>query len=126
MNPHVRNLSPHLEAALCYASGSLGAEAANAGWGQRDDTLLRAFPLDRARVDSEILAYAEDPDANGPGYYDPPYDGFLRARMILSRHMRLAFEEGAPWLVEMLEPERESTAAQAAYALALEREAGLE
>jgi len=37
--------------------------------------------------------------------------------------MRPAFEEGADWLVETLE--REGVAAQATYALALEREAGL-
>jgi hypothetical protein len=41
------------------------------------------------------------------------------------RHMRLAFEEGANWLVEVLEREREGVAAQAAYALALETKAGL-
>ena len=50
----------------------------------------------------------------------------MRDRLILHRHMRLAFEEGADWLVEMLEEERESVAAQAAYALALERAAGLQ
>ncbi len=39
--------------------------------------------------------------------------------------MRLAYEEDAHWLVEMLEQEREKVAAQAAYALALGRETGL-
>ena len=49
----------------------------------------------------------------------------MGARLLLCRHMRLAFEEGASWLVEALEEERESVAAQCAYALALERGAGL-
>ncbi len=43
---------------------------------------------------------------------------------LLHRFMRLAYEEGEAWLVEPLEKEREQIAAQAAYALALESEAG--
>jgi hypothetical protein len=39
--------------------------------------------------------------------------------------MCLTFEEGCDWLVEVLEPKRERAAAQAAYALVLERKAGL-
>jgi hypothetical protein len=39
--------------------------------------------------------------------------------------MHLAYEGGEDWLVETLEPHRESTAAQAAFALVLEREAGV-
>ncbi len=64
-------------------------------------------------------------DGHGLGIHDPPYDRFVSARLIVCRHMRLAFEEGVDWLVEILEEERESVAAQAAYALALEREADL-
>lgn len=47
----------------------------------------------------------------------------MHDRLLLCRHMRLAFEEDAHWLVETLE--REQVSAQAAYALALEQEAGL-
>jgi len=54
---------------------------------------------------------------------DPPFDTFMSGRLLVCRHMRPAFEEGADWLVETLE--REGVAAQATYALALEREAGL-
>jgi hypothetical protein len=82
---------------------------------------LRAFPLDRGRVDAESLAYAENPDVHDRGRKDPPFDAFMTDRMLIHRHMRLAFKEGAGWLVE----ERENVAAQAAYALALEREAGV-
>jgi hypothetical protein len=49
----------------------------------------------------------------------------MHHRQIVCRHMRLAFEEGAHWLVEVLEREREGVATHTAYALALEREAGL-
>jgi hypothetical protein len=48
----------------------------------------------------------------------------MGVRLLVCRFMRLAFEEEADWLVEMLEAERESVAAQAAYALALDRETG--
>ncbi len=94
--------------------------------GKRNDAvLLAAFPLDRSKACASILAYAEDPDAHGRGTLEPPSEAFMRDRMLLHRHMRLAFEEDAHWLVEMLEAEREKVAAQAAYALALDREAGL-
>jgi hypothetical protein len=125
MNPYVRSLSPHIERALNLASLSLGKEARNTTQGGRDGELLRAFPLDRGRTDAATLAYVEDPDNHGRGRQDPPFDAFMAARMLLHRHMRLAFEEGADWLVEALEGEREGVAAQAAYALALERAAGL-
>ena len=90
-----------------------------------DALLLAAFPLDRDRVSREILAYVEDPIANGLGTRESPHDAYMGDRLLLCRHMRLAFEEDAHWLVETLEWERELVAAQAAYALALEREAGL-
>ena len=89
-----------------------------------DAALLKAFPLDRARVCSGTLDYVRDPDAEGRGSHEPPYDMYMTARLLLHRHMRLAFEEDADWLVETLEQEREVVAAQAAYALALDREAG--
>lgn len=125
MNPEVRSLSPHIEAALRHAYDSLSEETRNAGGG-RDEDLLRAWPLDRARTDAETLAYIEDPDAHGRGRKAPPFDAFMSDRMIVHRHMRLAFEEGTDWLVETLERERAEVAAQAAYALALEREVGLQ
>ncbi len=125
MNPYVRRLSPHIERALNLASLPRDKEARNTRGGERDGDLLRAFPLDRGRADGETLAYVEDPDNHGRGRQDSPFDAFMQDRMLLHRHMRLAFEEGAHWLVETLEREREGVAAQAAYALALERAAGL-
>ncbi len=123
MNPHVRSLGAHVERALRHGFDSLPEGTSDY---KRDSELqLAAFPLDRDRADTEILAYVKDPDGHGRGTHEPPYDMFMHARMLLHRHMRLAFEEDADWLVEMLEGERARVAAQAAYALALEREAGL-
>ena len=124
MNDHVRALSPHIEAALRRGLADLTPSSV-ADYKRADARLLAAFPLDRSRTDGETLAYVKDPDAHGRGSHDPPFDSFQSARMLIHRHMRLAFEEGASWLVEALEEERESVAAQAAYALALERAAGL-
>ena len=121
MNLYVRPLSPHLEYVLRRGLGSLPEEAKD---GERADVaLLEAFPLDRARVSSEILEYVREPDV--AAQFVPPHEAYLGYRLLLCRHMRLAFEEDAHWLVEMLERERELVAAQAAYALALEGEAGL-
>lgn len=118
MNDHVRGLSPHIRAALSYGFGSLPD-----GWQDHersDEAALKAFPLDRGRVCHETLSYAQDPDD-----LLPPCDTYMLARLLVCRLMRLAFEEEATWLVEVLESERESVAAQLAYALALESEAEL-
>jgi len=45
-----------------------------------------------------------------------PLDTFLDARGTVHRLMRLAFEDREDWLVEVLEYERESVSAQAAFA----------
>jgi hypothetical protein len=123
MHPHLRGPSPHIEAAVRRGFDVLPDEANDHE--RADGLLLAAFPLDRARADGESVAYAEDPDANGHWTREPPFEMFMSARLLLHRHMRLAFEEDATWLVETLEKERAEVAAQAAYALALEREAGL-
>ena len=125
LNDHVAGLSPHLAEALRRAHEFLPSEVYDALNGGRNGDLLRAFPLDRDRTDAEILGYVEAPDDDGRRGQHPPFDSFMDARMVLHKHMRLAFEEGVDWLVETLERERELVAAQAAYALALETEAGL-
>ncbi|MDP9479672.1 MAG: hypothetical protein M3R38_29090 [Actinomycetota bacterium] len=125
MHPNVRRLSPHIERALRLGKLALPGYAEAGDYKRTDALLLAAFPLDRERVDAETVAYVRDPDANGRGITDPPYDTFMMDRHLVCRHMRLAFEEGADWLVEALEPQRANVAAQAAYALALDREAGL-
>ncbi len=107
-----RRTSPHLSAALERGYGAVEAYDDLA----TDPALLAAFPLRREEACVTVLAHAEDPDARMPA----PYDNFRDDRLLLHRHMRLAFEEGADWLVEMLEQERVQVAAQAAYALALD------
>ena len=124
MNPHVRALSPHLEHALLRAGGFLPDEARDHR--REDAALLVAFPLRRDLADAESLAYAAaGPEAAREDPLEPPQEAFMWDRRLACRHLRLAFEEGAMWLVEALEPLREDMAAQAAYALALDREAGL-
>ena len=122
MNVHVRPLSPHLERALKRGFGSLPKEADDHEGA--DAKLLEAFPLDLTRADVESVAYARNPDRDDRRKL-PPFDAFMMSRLLLCRHMRLAFEEDADWLVEVLEREREAVAAQASYALALDREAKL-
>jgi hypothetical protein len=118
MNKHVRPVSPHLAHALRHGFETVPEGSDDA---HEEEALLEAFPLERSRADSDILAYVSSPDDER----EPPFDSFMGDRMLIHRHMRLAFEEGADWLVETLEAERAQIAAQAAYALALEREAGL-
>jgi hypothetical protein len=84
---------------------------------RRETAVLAAFLPRRGLACTETLAYAEEPDD-----LEPPLDSPMGDRLLVSRLMHLAFEEGATWLVEVLE--RERAAAQAAYALALDREAG--
>ena len=123
VNKDSRSLSPHLERAWNHGLESLPAEAKD--YQRGDALLLEAFPLDRERTNAETLAYVEEPDADWCAGQAPPFDNYLDVRRLICRHMREAFEEGAFWLVEMLEAKREEVSAQAAYALALEKEAGL-
>lgn len=114
INSSARPLSPHIEAALRH-----GASLFPRFDSKRDEQLLfRAYPLDLTRMCSEARGRLENYEEGEP----LPSDEFRHDRLILHRHMRLAFEEEAYWLVEMLEGERESVAAQTAYCLALERQ----
>ena len=124
-NPYVRDLSPHLKHALFAGPPTLPAEVDD--YYAHEAALLAAWPLERERAASEIFAYIKDPPRNEEGQltHDPPSEAFQADRLTLHRHMRLAFEEDAHWLVETLEGQREYLAEQIAYALALETEAGL-
>lgn len=123
LNGAVRDLNPEAERALEAARRELYVLLHAAE--QTEQVLTRAFPLIRERVDSETLAYVADPDSPEARNYSPPYDAFRAERHHIHRLMRLAFEEGYDWLVEVLEPSREKAAEQAAYALVLEEEAGV-
>ncbi len=120
LNGHVAPMTPEAERVLQAASDELTALVRDAE--EDEELLVRAFPLVRERVCAGTLEYVEAPDAWGR--YSPPYDTHRSVRVLIHRLMRVAYEEGEGWLVETLEPRREETAAQAAYALALEEEAG--
>lgn len=118
--PNDSALNPHVEHAFRLAMKSVPPYDGD----DSDATLLKAYPLDentRQRVEAETHLYVEEPDDG----HLPPYDLHIMDRLLVCRHMRLAFEERASWLVELLEQHREYCASQAAYALALENAADL-
>lgn len=118
-------VSSHLAHALETARSSIPG----ATGGVDDEALLRAFPLDeqsREKIEAETPMYIEDLKEGRRDFgMAPPLDVHLCDRTTVCRFMRLAFEERATWLVEILEKHREASAAQAAWALALYNEAGI-
>lgn len=109
------------------AAHALDEARANLGAGRwtnssEEDRLIRAaYPLLPERVDVETIGFDY-------GRYDMemPSDAYHDLRRILHRHMRLAYEEGVVWLVEMLEYEREHVSAQASFAMEdYQRQVGL-
>jgi len=91
-----------------------------------EEVLARAFPLIGERVSADTLRYVfEDPHDPEVRDQKPPYDAWHHTRHMTHKLMRLAYEDGEDWLVGVLEPAREQAAAQAAFALVLEREAGV-
>jgi hypothetical protein len=121
LNPHVKQLNPEAVRVLeRYEAFSLKAGDEK----DVEEMPLRAFPLIRERASGMTLDYL----AAGREHqraYNPPYDEYRAERLLIHGLMRRAFEEVADWLVEVLERHREHAAAQAAFALALERAAGL-
>lgn len=80
--------------------------------------LRRAYPVIPERVCYETTAFDYHFDPENPhGPNDEPTAVYEDARRLLCKEMRLAYEEGADWLVEVLEHERESASAQLAFAL---------
>lgn len=75
--------------------------------------IRRAYPVIPERVDEDTLDF----DYNLTGF-EGPVEWNQRARHMLHRLMRQAYEAGAPWVVETLELDREHVAAQLAFALA--------
>jgi hypothetical protein len=73
--------------------------------------LLRAYPTPTQQV-AEYVASDND-DVEKPTFYDSCQDSLYT----LHKVMRIAFQDGETWLVEMLELERESVSARAAQAL---------
>ncbi|MDP9487946.1 MAG: hypothetical protein M3Q49_19505, partial [Actinomycetota bacterium] len=78
--------------------------------------LRLAYPDVPEKVRAGVLTWEGDWEADG--YRDAaPLDCLLDSLATMHKLLRLAFEDGETWLVEVLELEREAVAAQAAYAL---------
>lgn len=116
LNDSVRELSPHIVAAFGRGMKGLSPHDHKPA----DEALVKAWPLARENVDPSTLDYLGNPE--GWRSFGTPFDVYMEERMLVHRLMRLAFEAGAEWLVELLEREREKAASQAAYALVLDRE----
>ena len=82
--------------------------------GEYHEALVAAYPDPPEEVRERIRRWQEDEE---PGYLTV-VDTLLQRLGTIHRLMRIAHEAGAGDLVELLERERESTAAEAAVALA--------
>lgn len=116
-NPHVP--APNAEAERTLGAAMRDLEAR--GWEHEDAeeaALMRAYPVIPERVcAATTTAYDYHVfDPGGPS--GQPTEVYRDARRLTHKLMRLAYEEGADWLVEVLEyEERESASAQMAFAL---------
>ncbi len=110
-NPHVPDMNPVIDCALISWSMHLNET------GPSDDdhyrALSRAYPNPPEKVREIILLWERDAKANqGP----MPVDLLLDSLNTLNKLMRLAHADGEDWLVELLEHQRQETAARAACA----------
>ncbi len=111
-NPHTPDFNEVVERELVAAVGRMRGE----GPSDEDyqDALRRAYPDVPEKVRAGVLRWEEDTDhAREAG----PVDCLLDTLMTMHKLLRLAYEDGESWLVEVLEYEREAVAAQADYAL---------
>jgi hypothetical protein len=111
-DPHVPGQSTVIQQSLELVLGRLRAEGPKDKHYQR--ALVRAYSAEvpekvRAQVPNWILD-------DGPGYA-PVVDTLLAALMTLHKLIRTVREDDQFWLIEKLEQERQSVAAQAAVAL---------
>ncbi len=111
-NPHTPDLNNLVERELAAAIVRMNDEGPSDSDHYR--ALSRAYPNPPEGVREMIAQWERDERANrGP----TPLDLLLDSYYTLCKLMRIAFEDGEDWLVEMLEHERQETAAQAAFAL---------
>jgi hypothetical protein len=115
-NPEVAPIGNRAAAwALREAEGELSKRCRQAE-SETVAALLRAWPFKEEFTDPETLGYTWSRAESDQG--GPPEEWFRGPRLLIHELMRLALEDGAHYLVEVLERERQSTAAQLAYALA--------
>jgi hypothetical protein len=95
--------------------GIHGEELAAAAGPAEDhlQALVRAYPDAPEGVRANVLQWERDEGPNRGAVVA----SLLSSLGTLRKLMRVAHEDGETWLVEVLERERESVAAQAAYAL---------
>ena len=118
-NPHVTESGSDIESTLRTTLDNLHRDAPTGDKYLR--ALLQAYPNPPEDVRERVRRWQLDEGPEGPAVFDILMDtlGTLR------RLIRIAYEDGERWLVEVLEEHRESIAAQAAVALAdLEERAG--
>ncbi len=84
--------------------------------GEHMDALVRAYPNPPEELVELVRQWQLD---DGPGHASAS-DSLLETLDTMHRLLRIAHQDGETWLVELLEEERESVAAQAAVALALD------
>ncbi len=82
--------------------------------GEHYDALMRAYPDPPEKLRRQVQNWILD---EHPGYEETVVDYLLRALALTNKLMRLSYEEEMLWMVERLEAERESLAAQCACAL---------
>ncbi len=110
-NPHTPDFNDLVERELGAAVVRMNAE------GPSDEdyyrALSRAYPNPPEKVREIILLWERDERVNqGP----MPVDLLLDSLNTLNKLMRLSFEDGEDWLTEILEYQRQETAARAACA----------
>jgi hypothetical protein len=110
-NPHVPDLNPIVEGELAAVLSRMHEEGPSDADHER--ALLLAYPNPPEGVRGMIALWAEDERANrGP----TPLDLLLDSYYTICKLMRIAYEDGEDWLVELLEEQRQETAARAACA----------
>ncbi len=111
-NPHTPDLNEIVERELLAAVDRMRSE------GPSDEdyyrALRRAYPNPPEKVRAGVLRWEEDTDHMREV---PPSEYLLDTLMTMHKLLRLAFKDGECWMVEVLELERQSVAAQCAYAL---------
>jgi hypothetical protein len=111
-NPHTPDLNNLIERELAAAIVRMNDEGPSDDDHQR--ALSRAYPNPPEGVRGMIAQWERDCRANrGP----TPLDLLLDSLFTIYKLMRLSFEDGEDWLVEILEYQRQETAARAACAL---------
>jgi hypothetical protein len=94
------------------AGADLGRRAREAER-ESEAALIRAYPLREDLMDLEARLY----DPSDPNTDEPPPEWFYPSRYLIHKLQRLAYEQGATFLVEHMEGSRQSTAVQLAYAI---------